>query len=142
MAKAVKPDATAQVDLFIQQLDPSLAAAVQALRQLILESSNSVGEHIKWNNPAFYYTEAIKDYDPKTYGRDMAVFNLHKGRLMLVFPSGADLEDPQKLLEGDYKDGRRLIIFKDIADVHLKAAPLQAIIKRWVKRIRQHTKVG
>ena len=53
----------------------------------------------------------MKPFDPKEYKRDLIVMNLHKGRIMLVFPSGAKVNDTSGLLEGDYKDGRRLAIF-------------------------------
>ena len=46
--------------------------------------------------------------------------NLFKERIMLVFPSGAKVNDKSGLLEGDYKDGRRITIFKDIKDVKAK----------------------
>ena len=56
----------------------------------------------------------MKEFDPKEYKRDIIVFNLFKGRIMLVFPSGAKVKDASGLLEGDYKDGRRFIVFKDV----------------------------
>ena len=39
-----------------------------------------------------------------------------KGRVLLVFPSGAKIDNASQILEGDYKDGRRIIVFKDKAD--------------------------
>ena len=56
----------------------------------------------------------MKEFDPKEYKRDIIVFNLFKGRIMLVFPGGAKVKDASGLLEGDYKDGRRFIVFKDV----------------------------
>ena len=70
-------------------------------------------------------------FDPKEYKRDMIVMNLYKNRIMLVFPSGAKVKDA--LLEGDYKDGRRMIVFEDLDDVIAKEKKLQAIIKKWLK---------
>ena len=54
---------------------------------------------------------------------------------MLVFPSGAKVNDQSGLLEGDYKDGRRITVFKDLADVKAKEKKLQAIIKAWLKLV-------
>ena len=48
---------------------------------------------------------------------------------MLVFPSGAKVNDKSGLLEGDYKDGRRISVFKDLNDVKEKQKALQRIIK-------------
>jgi hypothetical protein len=65
----------------------------------------------------------------------MIVLNLHKGRIMLVFPSGAKVNDTSGLLEGDYKDGRKLIIFKDLDDIKSKEKALQKVIKTWLKLV-------
>ncbi len=54
---------------------------------------------------------------------------------MLVFPGGAKVNDKSGLLQGDYKDGRRITIFKDLDDVMAKEKTLQAIIKAWLKLV-------
>lgn len=124
-----------QVSAHIAKLDPVPAKTVEAIRQIILSTDKEIGEHIKWNNPAFYYTGEMKPFDPKEYKRDIAVFNLHKGRIMLVFPTGAMVNDSSGMLEGDYKDGRRLIVFKDLADVKTKEKGLRSVIKDWLQHI-------
>ena len=122
-----------QVAAHINKLEPVLAKIVETLRQVILSTDEEIGERIKWNNPSFYYTGKMKEFDPKEYKRDMIVMNLHKGRIMLVFPSGAKVNDKSGLLEGDYKDGRRITTFKDLNDVKEKQKALQRIIKDWLK---------
>jgi hypothetical protein len=119
----------------IQKLDPILAEAVEALRQIILDTDDEIGEQIKWNNPSFYYTGDMKPFDPKEYKRDMIVMNLFKGRIMLVFPSGAKVNDQSGLLGGDYKDGRRIAVFKNLDDIKAKQHTLQKIIKDWLKLV-------
>ena len=126
-----------QVTQHIQKLDSEVAKIVETIRQIILNTDKEIGDHIKWNNPSFYYTGDIKPFEPKDYKREIAVFNLFKGRIMLVFPSGAKLNDSTGLLEGNYKDGRRLIIFKDVEDVLLKQNNLQNIIKEWLKLVEK-----
>ena len=54
---------------------------------------------------------------------------------MLVFPSGAKVNDTTGLLEGDYKDGRRITVFKDMKDVKAKEKALQKVIKEWLKLV-------
>ena len=61
--------------------------------------------------------------------------NLFKGRIMLVFPSGAKLIDKSGLLEGDYKDGRRTTVFKDLNDFKEKETALRKVIKDWLKLV-------
>ncbi len=74
----------------------------------------------------------MKPFDPKEYKREIIVFNLFKGRILLVFPGGAQINDTTGFLEGDYKDGRRIHIFKDMEEVKLKAGVLQGIIRKWL----------
>jgi len=122
-----------QVTEHIKKLEPEMAKVIEKIRQIILSTDNEIGERIKWNNPSFYYTGEMKEFDPKEYKRDLIVMNLHKGRIMLVFPSGAKVNDKSGLLEGDYKDGRRTSTFKDLNDVKEKQKVLQKVIKDWLK---------
>lgn len=126
-----------QVSEHIQKLEPAVAQVVETLRQIILSTDPEIGERIKWNNPSFYYTGEMVEFDPKEYKRDMIVMNLHKGRIMLVFPSGAKINDQSRLLEGDYKDGRRIAIFKDQEDVQAKQGALQKIIQDWLALVEK-----
>jgi hypothetical protein len=132
MPKSIKSSDKDQVTQHIQNLEPELGKVVSYLRKLILSTDKSIGERIKWNNPSFYYTGEMKEFDPKEYKREIIVFNLLKSRIMLVFPSGAKVKDGSGLLEGDYKDGRRTIVFKDLKDVKAKEKDLQSIIKQWL----------
>lgn len=132
MAKAVKPTDTEQVTAHIKKLDPSFGKIIEAIRQIVLKTDKEIAEHIKWNNPSFYYTGEMKPFDPKEYKREIIVMNLFKERIMLVFPSGARVNDRSGLLEGDYKDGRRITIFKDMKDIKSKEKLLQAVIKKWL----------
>lgn len=132
MPKSIQPTDKEQVTQHIRNLEPEIGKIITYLRKLILSTDASIGERIKWNNPCFYYTGKMKEFDPKEYKRDIIVFNLFKGRIMLVFPSGAKVKDTSGLLEGDYKDGRRLIVFSDLKDVKAKEKALQSVIKQWL----------
>jgi hypothetical protein len=131
-AKKTTLSETEQVTEHIKKLDPAVRKIVEALRKIILSTDKEIGEHIKWNNPAFYYTGEMKPFKPEEHKREIIVFNLFKGRIMLVFPSGAKVKDTSGLLEGEYKDGRRITIFKDLNDVTLKKKMLQSVIKEWI----------
>jgi hypothetical protein len=124
-----------QVTRHIKKLEPEVGKIVEVIREIILSTDKEIGERIKWNNPSFYYTGEMKPFDPKEYKREIIVFNLFKGRIMLVFPSGAKVKDTNGLLEGDYKDGRRVVIFKDLKDAKAKEKALQQIIKTWLKLV-------
>jgi len=137
MAKSIKLTDSEQVTEHIKKLDSAFGKIIEAIRQVILKSDKEVGEHIKWNNPSFYYTGEMKPFDPKEYKRDIIVMNLYKGRIMLVFPSGAKIKDPSGLLEGDYKDGRRTMIFSDMKDLKAKEKALQNLVKEWLKTVEK-----
>lgn len=137
MPRITKSSDQQQVTDHIQKLEPALRDVLETLRKIILTTDKEIGERIKWNNPAFYYTGKMKPFDPKEYKSDIAVFNLHKGRIMLVFPSGAKVNDNSGLLEGDYKDGRRTVTFKDMKDAKSKEKDLKNVIQEWIRLIEK-----
>jgi hypothetical protein len=131
-----KPSEPEKVDAYMQSLKHPLGKVVEALRKIILSTDREVGEEIKWNAPAFFYSGDMKPFNPKEYKRHLVVFNLHrKDCIRLVFPSGARVNDKSGLLEGDYADGRRLALFFNMGDVKSKQASLQAVIRKWLETL-------
>ena len=129
--KLSEPD---KVDAYMKKLQHPLADVVEALRRIILSADREIGEEIKWNAPTFFYAGEMKPFDPKEYKRYIVVFNLHqKDCIRLVFPSGAKIKDTSGLLQGEYKDGRRLAFFHDMKEVKAQSATLQRSIKKWLK---------
>jgi len=137
MAKKEKLTDSEEISAHIQKLDKSIAPIIEFLRKTILGVHKEVGERIKWNNPSFYYTGEMAPFDPKEYKREIIVFNLHKNRIMLVFTSGAKITKHKSLLEGDYKDGRRLLIVKDLADAKNKASEIKNIVNEWLSLVEK-----
>lgn len=119
---------------FIQKLEPQLAEIIEEIRQTILGADPIINEQIKWNSPSFFYSGEMKPFDPKGYKRDLAVLNIRK-EIMLVFPTGASINDTAGILEGTYTDGRRLVYFKDLEDVKMKKEGLQHVIKAWIELV-------
>ena len=126
-----------QVTELIKKLEAPVAEAVELIRQIFLSTDREIAEQIKWNSPSFYYNGEMQAFDPKEYKRDIAVVNLTRGRLMLVFPTGAKIDDTTGLLEGNYPDGRRMVNFKDAEDVKAKEERLREVIVDWVGRIER-----
>lgn len=137
MAKSKNIDNTALVTEYIQKLEPAFAEIIETIRQIILSTDKDIGEEIKWNAPSFIYTGEMKPFDPKEYKRYIIVTNFNKGRILLVFPSGAKINDTTGFLEGDYKDGRRLVYFKDLPDVKSKENALRKVIKTWLTLVEK-----
>ena len=132
MSKSKDINDSKAVTDFIQQLDPEFSKLIQEIRKVILSTDKIIGEQIKWNSPSFFYQGEMKEYNPKEYKRDLVVVNARKGVALLVFPTGARIKDKSGILEGNYTDGRRMITFKNLAEVKAKAKDLQNVIKLWL----------
>ncbi len=136
MAKAAPKSNTEQVSEYIQKLDDPIREIVEAIRQIVLTTHAEIGEEIKWNAPSFLYTGEMKPFKPKEYKRYIIVMNLHK-RILLVFPSGAKVNDTTGLLTGAYADGRRLVYIKDMDDLKIKEAGIRKVILDWLALVEK-----
>jgi len=137
MAKT-KLSPTEQVTQFIQESKHPLADIMQALRELILSTDTEIAEHIKWNSPAFYYNGEMADFDAKEYKRDLVVYNIRKeDSILLIFPTGAVINDTTGILEGNYSDGRRMVTIKSMENLNTKKEALRAVIKDWLTKIEK-----
>lgn len=132
------------VDAYMKKLKHPLHGAVTELRRIILKADKRIGEGIFWNAPTFYFTGEMKPFDPKTYKRYVVGFNFFKqDTLRLIFLRGADVKMSSSraggkhgdLLEGDYKDGRRLAHFRSLDDVKKNEKVLTAIVKELVNNM-------
>jgi len=122
-----------KITAYMQNLQHPLLEVVQALRKTIAASNTKIGEEIKWNAPAFFYTGEMEPSDPKEYKKYIVVFNLAKKEFVrLVFLNAGAIQDDAGLLEGDYKDGRRMALFYHLEEVGAKEIALQKIINSWL----------
>lgn len=122
------------VDDFLHKLKHPLLDVAKQLRTIILGIDKNIGEGIFWNAPTFYYTGKMKPFDPKTYKRYIVGLNFFKqDTIRLIFLRGADATDAKGILEGDYKDGRRLVSITGPEDLKKKEPELKKIIKQLVK---------
>ena len=127
-----------QVTELIAATGHPLKDVVQALREAILEISTEIGEQVKWNSPSFYYTSEMAPFDAKEYKRDIIVLHLRKkDRVLLIFPTGATINDTSGLLEGNYTDGRRMVTLTGMAELEAKKEALQQVIRQWLSQIEK-----
>ena len=125
-----------EVNKFMKELKYPLHDVVQYLRTVILSFDKNIGEGIFYHAPTFFYTGKMKTFNPKDYKRYIVGFNLFKkDTLRIIFLRGASVTDKTKLLEGDYKDGRRLVSFTSVEDVQSKEKALKDIIKQLLKLV-------
>lgn len=136
MAKTNKLSDEEQVEKYIEVLEHPLKDIVLILRRIVLATDAEIAEQIKWNSLSFYYNGMMKAFAPKEYKRDIVVFNLHKNDcVLLVFPTGAKINDDSGLLEGKFSDSRKIAKFSTIDDVKHKEKLLQVILKAWLKQV-------
>lgn len=134
MAKAAKkPDVT--IAELIKALPAPAAKAVNYLRKLVLAVDPEIAEHVKWNSPAFYFAGEMKPFDPKEYKRDLIVTNLRGKVILLIMPTGAKLKKSVGLKAEDFKDGRRIITFKDLADIKAGEKELVKLVREWLSLV-------
>ncbi len=132
MAKTTKESDTQLVTEHIQTLAKPFSEIIESIRQIILSTDKEIGEQIKWNSPSFYYKGEMKPFNANEYKRDIVVINFRKDKILLVFPTGAIINDQSGLLEGDYKDGRRMISITNLKDVKEKEKGLKNVLKKWL----------
>ena len=134
--KTTKPSDPAAVDSFMKKLDHPLKALVEATRQAILAADKGIGEEVKWNAPAFFYTGPMAPFSPKEYRRHLVVFNLpRKDAVRLVFLRGDLAKDTSGLLAGDYADGRRIATLTSAAELKAGKKALVAALKAQLKHV-------
>ncbi|MEA5428183.1 DUF1801 domain-containing protein [Arcicella lustrica] len=136
MAKKPKLSEEEQVTEYFEALNHPLKNVVQALRKIVLSADEEIAEQIKWNSPSFYYTGAMKPFDPKEYKRDIVVFNLYKNDcVLLVFPTGATINDTSGFLEGKFTDARKIAKFMTLEEANNKEMALKKVIKTWLNQV-------
>ena len=118
--EAKKLKETEQVVDYMSQLEHPLKSEIEAVRIIIKNANPKISERIKWNAPSYYYNV------------DLLTFNLRAfQRVHLVFHNEAIVKIPSPLLEGAYKD-RRMMYFKDMAEIENNKAELERILNEYV----------
>ena len=133
LTHATKSSDADAVAAFLRALTHPLKPVVEELRAVILATDPNIGEEIKWNAPAFFYSGRMPEFDAKEHRRHFAVFNLFKKDCVrVVVLNGARTGDTSGLLTGDYADGRRLALFASVDEVRSKKKALTGIIRKWL----------
>lgn len=122
-----------KVDEFMRKLNHPMKDIVKYVRELILSIDKQIGEGIYWNAPTFFFTGKMKPFEPKEYKRYIGgfVFN-RQDCIRMVFLQGASVIDKTGLLEGEFKDNRKLVVFTSLADAKSKVKALKDIVKQLV----------
>lgn len=126
-----------EVSNYIANLDEPMRSLAYAVRSAIATgTSNNIGEHIKWNVPAFYYTKSFENYNAKSYLRDLAVMNFRqKNCLLLIFPNGELIKKHVQYFDKNRKDSRRFIRLEFDKDNKEMISYLPAILNELINEI-------
>ncbi|WP_213814863.1 DUF1801 domain-containing protein [Glaciihabitans sp. dw_435] len=121
MAKPVDVSGT------LDELDHPLRADIDEVRALVMGINPDISEQWKWNAPTF------------SYGGDyLFTFHLRPTdylHLVVHHPDAPSVAS--ELLEGDYKDGRRMIFLRGHDDVQARRDELERVIRELVRRTRE-----
>jgi hypothetical protein len=135
--KTTKPSDPAAVDAYLKKLKHPQSALAATLRTTILAADPRIGEEIKWNAPAFFFTGPMEPFDPKEYRRHLVIFNFYrKDCIRMVFWHGDRAKDNSGFLEGEYADGRRLAVLRSIEDLRGRKKALIAVLKAQLRHMR------
>ncbi len=127
-----------EVGAFIRAMKHPLKPVVEELRAIILATDPAIGEEIKWNSPAFFYSGPMAEFDAREHRRHLAVVNVFKKDCVrVVFLSGARTGDTSGLLTGDYADGRRLALFSSVEEVRSQKTALERVIRKWLDTLEK-----
>lgn len=126
-----------KVDEHVSKLNPEEQEIVHKLRNLVLGIDPEIREHIKWNSPAFYYEGEMKAFDAKEYKRDLLVVNSHRGKVLLVFPTGSKINNSTGLKGKNYPDGRKIITLETVSDLEKIEPELHNGITDWLNQIEK-----
>jgi hypothetical protein len=110
-----------KVDAYLQKLDNPHKQLWQAIRDTVLAVDPKMEEDIKWGAPTFIYKGNLATFNPRA-----------KKFVNLTFHTGATIDDPDGVLEGDSKEARVLRVDSQ-ADLDKKRPGLEKVVRSWIK---------
>ena len=113
----INPD----VEKLLEEKNHPLDAEIRRVREIILSTDDRVEEAVKWKSPTFTYKGNIASF-----------FMNAKKHVSLMFHTGATIDDPSGLLEGDGKEARTAK-FYGMDDIVDKKAHLENVIREWIR---------
>jgi hypothetical protein len=120
MAKNSRKPISPDLEKFLADFTPEVAALALQLRQMILELVPDVLEQI--DKPASLLSYGYAN----TYKNTLCVLIPQKDRVNFGFPKGTELPDPKKLLEGTGKKARHV---KVRTEEQAAAKPLRDLLQ-------------
>ena len=119
-----------EVSAFLDEMNHPLRSEIEAVRHILLNSTNGLTENIKWNGPNYCYGDAdritMKIQPPK--------------QIQLIFHRGAKKQDQpkEKIIQTDSKfltwkeNDRAIVTFKNSKDIENGKTDLSVIVNAWI----------
>ena len=108
------------MDEWFDKKQHPLEEAMQAVRQIALESDDRIVETIKWSTPTYSYKGNIFSFNPA------------KKFVSLLFHTGAMIPGDHPGLEGE-GEVARVMRFTDLAEVQRRAEELTSVLQGWCR---------
>ena len=125
--------APAEVDAFVAALDHPRKAAILALRRIILDADDRIGEGVKWNAPSYRTSDWFATTQLRA--RDGVHVIMHFGaKKRAAFAPRAAIDDPECILEWLAED-RAVAKFRDMADIQAKQSAYAALVRQWIGHV-------
>jgi Domain of unknown function (DU1801) len=100
---------------------------VREIRSMLLDTDPAVSEQLEWFILAFHCGSKKR----KLRKRDFLTLSQYKDCTLLVFPDAGRYTDNKGLLEGRFKDGRKLIKIISLTDFQQKKPAIRRLIDQW-----------
>lgn len=108
-----------EVDDWFADYDMPQKALMQAVRMVLLDADDRLGETIKWKTPTFTCNGNLASFNPRS-----------KKHVSLLVHNGARIPGDFASLEGEGDEARTMKVF-DAADLALKREELQRLVRAW-----------
>ena len=109
-----------EVDAYMEKLDNPLKDLWEDIREIILKTDSKMEEDIKWGAPNFMYKGNLATFNPRA-----------NKFVNLTFHTGALIEDPDGVLEGDAKEAR-VVRIENADDLAAKKSGLEKVVQNWI----------
>ena len=110
-----------KVDEYMEKLDNPMKELWEQIREIILAVDPKMSEDIKWGAPTFIYKGNLATFNPRA-----------KKFVNLTFHTGALINDPDGVLEGEAKEARVFRI-TDGDELNAKKEGLEKVVQNWIE---------
>jgi hypothetical protein len=130
---SARPGPDPEVAAFLDKLDHPRKRDIEAVRRIILATSPTIREGIKWNGPSFRTSEWFATFFLRAQSRVQIVF--HTGaKVKDHATNGVKIADPLGLCEWLAKE-RCLVTVGQGPEIQQNRAALQAIVRAWIRQL-------